>query len=176
MNKYISLSILLGLTIVTVTACGFQPMYGRNSVKDASTSSGTTSVAAQLSQIDIAIIPDRKGQTLRNNLIDRFYHGGYPSAPIATLKVERITEARTELDLTKSSDATRAQLRLSSRMNLVGKDGTVLFTRTLQSVTSFNILGSEFATHVTEEAARESALNDLARQIELNLSLYYNSK
>jgi LPS-assembly lipoprotein len=113
---------------------------------------------------------------LRNALIDRLYQNGYPNAPIATLKVSPIQETRNELDLTKSSDATRAQLRMSSTMTLTDKSGAVVLTRPLKTITSFNILGSEFATRVTEESARESGLQDLARQVELNLSLYYNSK
>lgn len=175
MIKLIQLSILLGLTTAFVTGCGFEPMYGQSSATKAPSSRATT-VSTQLSDIAVDIIPDREGQILRNHLIDRLYRSGYPDTPIATLKVSKIAEARTELDLTKSSDATRAQLRLTATMKLSDPNGTILLTRSVQSVTSFNILGSEFATRVTEEAARESALSDLARQIELNLSLYYSHK
>jgi LPS-assembly lipoprotein len=168
MTKFIQLSILLGLTTALVTGCGFEPMYGQHSSKGGA--------SAQLSQVGIDIIPDKEGQSLRNHLIDRLYRNGYPSNPTATLKIAKVNETRTELDLTKSSDATRAQLLLTANMVLIDSKGTTVLTRSVQSITSFNILGSEFATRVTEEAARESALNDLARQIELNLSLYYNSK
>ena len=174
MTKFIQLSILMGLTATLVTACGFTPMYGQHSSD--STPNQSTGVSNQLSQIGIDIIPDRDGQTLRNHLIDRLYRSGYPGSPIATLTVSKINEARTELDLTKSSDATRAQLRLTATMTLNDLNGQTLLSRPIQTVTSFNILGSEFATRVTEQAARESGLNDLARQIELNLSLYYSNK
>jgi LPS-assembly lipoprotein len=162
--------ILIGFTAILLSGCGFTPMYGSQS------NQSDVAIPSQLSQIAIDIIPDREGQTLRNALIDRLYQNGYPNAPIATLKVSQIKEARNELDLTKSSDATRAQLRMSSTMTLTDKSGAVVLTRPLKTITSFNILGSEFATRVTEESARQSGLQDLARQIELNLSLYYNSK
>lgn len=174
MTKFIQLSILMGLTTALVTGCGFSPMYGQHSTT--APTGQSPSVSAQLSQIGIDIIPDREGQLLRNHLIDRMYRSGYPSNPTATLKVSKIEEIRTELDLTKSSDATRAQLHLNATMTLNNTMGKPLLSRKVQSVSSFNILGSEFATRVTEEAARESALNDLARQIELNLSLYYSNK
>lgn len=174
MNTYTHYAILLGFTATLLSGCGFAPMYGRHAAETPNAS--PTSVTADLSQIEIALIPDRSGQVLRNDLMDRLYKSGYPSNPIATLQIAKINETRVELDLTKSSDATRAQLHLTAVMTLVGKDGTTLLTRNVQSVTSFNILGSEFATHVTEDSARQSALNDLARQIELNLSIYYNSK
>lgn len=174
MNIYIHSSILLGLTVTLLSGCGFSPMYGNHAPTTENPSS--PSVAANLSQIDISIIPDREGQMLRNDLMDRFYRSGYPSNPIATLNIAKVNQVRTELDLTKSSDATRAQLRVYATMTLVGRDGSVLLQRDVQSVTSFNILGSEFATRVTENAARENAINELARQIELNLSIYYNDK
>lgn len=172
MTRFIQLSILMGLTTALVTGCGFEPMYGHRT----STGGQSQTVATQLSQVGIAIIPDKEGQSLRNHLIDRLYRNGYPSNPTATLNITKINELRTELDLTKSSDATRAQLRQTAVMTLVDDKGATVLTRPIETITSFNILGSEFATRVTEEAARESGLNDLARQVELNLSLYYSSK
>lgn len=172
MTRFIQLSILMGLTATVVTGCGFEPMYGYRS----NTNQQSPSIAAQMSQVGIDIIPNREGQSLRNNLIDRLYRNGYPSNPTMTLKIAKINELRTELDLTKSSDATRAQLRQTTVMSLVDDKGTTLMTRPLETITSFNILGSEFATRVSEQAARESGLNDIARQVELNMSLYYSSK
>lgn len=163
--------ILFCATALLLSGCGFQPMYGDYAAS--AQKSGTSS--HRLSQIAIDIIPDHEGQILRNSLIDRFYTNGYPSSPIATLHIEKLDETRTELDLTKSSEATRAQLRIKTKMTLIDNaTGQPLLARTLQTVTSFNILGSEFATRVTEDSARQSAINDIARQVELNLSLYYN--
>jgi LPS-assembly lipoprotein len=170
MTHILSPLILVGFTALLLSGCGFKPMYGsQNTQKEAA-------IPSQLSQIAIDIIPDREGQTLRNSLIDRLYQSGYPNKPLATLKISKIEETRNELDLTKSSDATRAQLRLSTTMKLVDASGAIILERSLKTITSFNILGSEFATRVTEENARQSAIQDLARQIELNLSLYYNTK
>ena len=50
--------------------------------------------------------------------------------------------------------------------------GEVVLNHDLTSITSYNILGSEFSTRVSEENTRLNALNDLARQIELQASLY----
>lgn len=44
--------------------------------------------------------------------------------------------------------------------------------RNLVSIGSYNILGSEFANRVTEQNTKDNALNDLARQIELQVGLY----
>jgi LPS-assembly lipoprotein len=170
MINFFKITILTTLSVSLLAGCGFSPLYGQNPENK------KNSVGQQISQIAIDIIPDREGQLLRNTLIDHLYQSGYPQNPIATLKVSKIIEKRTDLDLTKTSDTTRSQLWLQSTMTLTNNQGTILLTRSIQSVVSFNVLGSEFATRVTEQAARESALNDLARQIELNLSLFYSAK
>ncbi len=169
MKKYMCLLILMGLTANLLSGCGFEPLYNQSSPTT------HTGVASQFSQIDIAIIPNREGQILRNNLMDRFYQSGLPTRPTARLMIAQIDETLTELDLTKSSDATRAQIRLKTIMTLTDMSGKPLMSRPVQSLTSFNILGSEFASRVTKESARQSAIKDLARQIELNLSLFYSA-
>ncbi|MCB1562052.1 MAG: hypothetical protein KDJ75_00610 [Alphaproteobacteria bacterium] len=149
-----------------LTACGFQPLYGSHNASRAG-------VEDTLAQIDIANIPDREGQYLRNALIDRFYRHGRPSDPVYMLQISPVRETLTDLDITKSSDATRGQLRLSTHMTLIERaSGEVVLNHDLTSITSYNILGSEFSTRVSEENTRLNALNDLARQIELQASLY----
>ena len=124
--------------------------------------------------MDIGNIPDREGQYLRNALIDRFYRSGRPVNAAYDLDIDRITETLVDLDITKSSDATRGQLKVQTRLKLIGRaSGSVVLERDVRSITSYNILGSEFATRVTEDNARTNALDDLARQIEMQLNLYF---
>ncbi len=152
--------------------CGFHPMYGDYSRP----TQGNVAASAAMEQVGIDIVPNREGQMLRNNLMDRLYHNGYPSNPTANLHVDELKETITKLDLTKASESTRAQLRLETLMTLKDGAGKPLLSRPIKSIVSYNILGSEFATRVTEDDARRSAINDIARQIELNLSLYYNGQ
>ena len=78
------------------------------------------------------------------------------------------------LKLTVESEATRRQLKLTGSMSLIDKKtGEAVLTRPLLAITSHNVLESEFSTLVTEQSAREAALNDLARQIERQLALYF---
>lgn len=154
------------LSLLTLTACGFRPVYGVN--RDT-----PIGVEEQLGKVEIANIPDREGQYLRNALIDRFYRDGRPFDPAYILTVSSVQETITDLDITKTSDTTRTQLRLGINYTLTDKTtGQQLFTRQATSVNSYNVLGSEFATRVTEENARENALDDLARQVELQINLY----
>ena len=153
-----------------LSACGFEPVYGTytKNVRE-----GQESVQVQLAQVGIGQIPDREGQFLRNALIDRFYRDGRPQEVRYTLQIEPIDERTVDLDITKNSDATRAQLHLKIVMNLVDDNtGEAVLTRNLRSIASYNVLTSEFSTRVSAQNTRENALNDLARQIELQTSLY----
>lgn len=153
----------LFLISLALSACGFHPVHGTRNTDTA----GTSTVA-------IAIIPDREGQILRNQLMDMLHSNGTPANPEYTLTVDKITETDKELAITKSSEATRAQLRLKTRMKLANRNGVEILSRDIQALTSYNILESEFATRVTENSARENAIHDLARQIELQVNLYLN--
>lgn len=153
-----------------VTACGFQPMYGT-----ASKSPTGQKTHSALSTIDIDVIPDRSGQFLRNELIDRFYKNGYPSSPQYTLKLSPIKQDIVNFDITIDSEATRRQIRLRTNLVLMDEaNNSVALKRDLLAITSYNVLTSEYSTLVTEQSAREAALSDLARQIEQQIVLYLN--
>ncbi len=173
MNKIkIMSSFFVGMALLlSLTSCGFEPMYGKAARQDTAES---VQVAEALGRVAIRIIPDESGQTLRNHLVDRFYRDGYPVSPAYTLKVEPLRESRNNLDITKSSESTRAQLRLGSKMAMTDAKGNIVLERDLFAIASFNVLESEFATRVTEQKARDGAIADLARQIERNITLYFN--
>ena len=160
-------NLLILISLLTLTACGFHPVYGVNKY----TSQG---VEEKLEQINIASIPDREGQYLRNALIDRFYRNGRPDNPRYILVVDNLTTSSTELDITKTADATRGQLKTSAQMILTDSaTGKKLLERNLQSIASYNILSSEFTNRVSVQNASENTINDIARQIELNIALYF---
>lgn len=158
------MTIFLGLT----TACGFEPLHG---------SRGYNESRAIYNDIYIDNIRDRSGQILRNDLIDRFYTQGRPTAPEYILRVSDIEETTSNLDLTATADTTRAQLRMDTKMRLEKKDtGELLLERELTSISSYNVLQSQFTTRVSEENVRENILKDLARQIDVQLALYFKRK
>lgn len=152
-----------------LTSCGFKPLY--NSTNE----DKRASLIAPKDSIDIATIPDQDGQFLRNLLIDRLYTKGYPENPRYELIIAPISETEQSLAIAKSSESTRSQLRQTTSMQLRDKQtGGIVLSRDLMAISSYNILVSEFATRVTEDNARQNGLNDLARQIELQLALYFN--
>lgn len=157
------LSLILAITL---SGCGFSPMYGESS------KTKNSSVTATLNSIEINIIPDRSGQYLRNALMDRFYQTGVPPNPTYKLVISPINETVSNFDLTINSEATRRQLRLNTVIELINlSTDEVVFKRSLIAIASHNVLESEFSTIVTEQSSRDAALNDLARQIERQIAL-----
>ena len=101
---------ILLTSLLCLTACGFTPVYGTQANKVAS---------QNLEQIEIALIPNREGQFLRNALIDRFYKNGAPANPKYRLRFSSINEATYNFDITVDSEATRRQLKLTTAMHLI---------------------------------------------------------
>ena len=153
---------------VFLTACGFEPVYKNASV-------GTPSQTSRfLNTVEIAIIPNREGQILRNALIDRIYSGGYPHNPEYRLLISPIAEKIVEIGIDKDDNASRAQLRQETIMNLVRIDnGQTILTRPVRATTGYNILLGQFTTFVTENDAREQAIRTLADNIVTQLELYF---
>jgi len=98
---------LLLSTFLFLAACGFKPLY-----------SSQTTAKQSFNAVFIDNIPDREGQYLRNALMDRLYNQGRPGTPQYNLNVSAIHQQRRDLDITKSSSATRAQLQVNTTITL----------------------------------------------------------
>lgn len=156
-------SLLVCTVIFMLAACGFEPLYGKGG-----------QVRSQFRDVEIAIIPDREGQVLRNELIDRIHTSPAAANPRYQLVVSPINEVRRKFDIQETSDTTRTQLQLQTSMRLIDRlENKLVIRRALESFASYNVLESLYATRVSREDARKNALNDLARQIERQLALYF---
>ena len=154
-------------SLLMLSGCGFQPIYG-----NLGTDAKTSNIETQLKQTEIDLISDREGQYLRNLLIDQLHNTGAISPALYRLNVSKIDETRKDLDLTKESDSTIAQLRLKTNVKLTRKsDQKVLLQKNIWTTTSYNILESQFTTRVSRNDARENGLKELARQIEQQVVL-----
>ncbi len=74
---------LAGLAGLTVSACGFRPMYG-----NVSATSPGSATSTKLALIKIEPIADRVGQQLHNLLRDRMNPAGQPDKPAYRLAVQ----------------------------------------------------------------------------------------
>ncbi|MDJ0950053.1 MAG: LPS assembly lipoprotein LptE [Alphaproteobacteria bacterium] len=157
----------VALTVgLMLTACGYRPLYAPQD----------PAAAPDMSTVKVRLIEDRSGQALRNLLLDRMNPNGEPANPEYELEVE-LTEDRRNLGLRKDETATRADLTVQANYELrkVGQADIVLVGRS-RSVSSFNIVQSQFATLAAETDARKRALRELSDQIVLRVALHLNSR
>lgn len=147
---------------MAVQACGFQPLYGDRP--------GATAVQ-NLAAIDIALISDRTGQLLRNELLDRMNPKALNVAPQYSLTVD-LSESKQNLAVRRDDTATLANLVMSANYTLTATTGDELLTGTVQSFNSYNISSSDFATIAAEADARARAARDLAEGITIRIGVF----
>ncbi len=153
------------LCALALSACGLQPLYGRQS------SGGST--LGELQTIRITPIADRPGQELHNALRNELNPRGQPADPRYALKVT-LTVSKDEIGVQKDDTATRANLILSGTFTLVRLADRVLMTSGIaKSIVSYNIVTSEFGTYAAEEDARKRGIKQLAQQLRLRLATYF---
>ena len=148
-------------------ACGFHPLYRDSSDREAS---------AELAAVHISTIPDRNGQMLHNFLLDRVNPQGRPAEPRYVLDV-KITETKANLGIIKDSSSTLAQIAQVAYYSVRDiKAGTVLQSGRSRSVSSYNVVQSNFATLAAEKDARERTLRELAEDISTKVAVFLSTR
>lgn len=152
-------------------ACGFRPLYR----KDAS-DPGVTRALAQIKIMNVrAEKPeyDRLGQEMKNLLRERLTPDGAPQRPRYMLDSElRVSLARTGIQITE--EATRARLTVRSRFTLTdAATKAVLYRGTEQSVNSYNVADSQYATLSAENDAAFRAVREISDSIRIRLAIFF---
>jgi len=164
-------SLVVALAGVTALAgCGYRPLYG-----DIGAATGAQP-RTQLSAVKIAGIADRRGQLLRNNLLDRMNPQGEPAQAryvlaVITTETSRITDSRPD------GTATRSDLVVSARFTL--RDATsdaIVFVERTEGVATYNLLTNRFASVASEDEARRRAMEYVADQITTQVALFLNRR
>jgi len=148
-------------------ACGFQPLHAGK---------GGGAGAADLSTVQVKVIPNRLGQQLRNQLIDVLTPRGVPDRPLYYLDVG-LRESTQRLAVQKSAFATRANYRLSADFSLLDVvSGKSVFAGHEEVVSSYNISRSDYATLVGARDARIRATRALGEDIRTRLGVFFKQR
>lgn len=155
---------LLALAVTATAACGFQPLYGDKSIG--------AGAKEMLHSVDIASIPDREGQKLRNLLIDKFYESSRPDKTRYRLDVS-VTAVEQKLALQKDASAVRSQLLVTAPYRLTDTtDGKVVFLSSSRAMISYNILEQHYAGLLTVENAYDRALQEISDDITTRVAMH----
>lgn len=151
--------------LLFLSACGFEPMHA----------AGTSVMPT--AGIEITNIPDRDGQYLRNQLIDRLNINERPTNSPYQLKFSPLSKTVINLGIEKTATATRAQIQFSTQMQLVEKKtGKVLLQRPLRATGAYNLLDNQLATLTSQQNTTENLLQEISDDAVTELSLYFRRK
>lgn len=157
----ISLGFFLALLLA---GCGFTPMYA--------TSGDGTGLADQFSTVQVAPIPDRVGQVVRNGLIDRLNPYGPPGAPLYRLEVT-LAEAVEGFGFRPDEAITRENLRLDAVYRLVRTaDEELLLEGNAHSNLAYDIVQSDFANFSAKQDAQRRTAEQVINIIVVRLGLF----
>ena len=147
--------------MLCLSACGFMPMYG-------------AAAHVERPDIEIANIPDRDGQYLRNQLIDQLNTAGRPADAPYILSLAPLTKTIVNIGIQKDATATRAQMQFTTHMKLTERaTGKIMLERDLKTVGAYNLLDNQFATLVSQQNITESTLREMADSAVTELDLYF---
>ena len=156
---------ILGATLLG--ACGFQPLYG----------TGRTpldgAVVADLAAVRIEPIPDRVGQVVRNNLLDRLTPLGEPASPRFQLSVG-LAEAKEGLAIQIDNNFTRFNLTLTASYVLEDAgSGSVVTAGKVRATAAYNVLRSDFANVIAERDAQLRVAREVSDELKTRLAVYF---
>ncbi len=115
-------ALFAGLAALALAGCGFQPLYG-------GTTAGGAKLAEVMAAVEIAPIPGRVGQKLRNELIFTNTGGGYAAPTRYKLDIA-IKESVTDELVQITGDATGQVYQIEATFKLINpSNGQVLFVR-----------------------------------------------
>lgn len=149
--------------------CGFSPLYAP------AARGGDGPAARGLSEISVAVIPDRPGQLLRQALQARFYGAGTSRARLYELKTSFGLNSDT-VAIRQDNTATRSRLIGTAAWTLTASDprlGTVA-SGTARVVDGFNIFDQQyFSADLASEAAQRRIAEAVADRVTLQLATYF---
>lgn len=157
-------SLLLFLLVLTLAACGLQPMYagGSNGV-----------VARGLAEVDVPAIPGRAGWLVRNALVDRLGAGASGGQSTGRYRLDvRLDDSLEGLGLIGDDTIGRERRTLRARYQLVDTaSGAILLDATSGTDAGIDVVSSEYATIAAEQTALENLSRDIADRIVTRLAL-----
>jgi LPS-assembly lipoprotein len=159
----------LSLGLLTwLTGCGFQPLYGVHSA------SPGAPAEAKFAAVRVDTIPDRAGQQLRNELLDRLNPRGVPAQPLYHLTVQ-LAVRKQNLGIQANDTSTIGRVDVQAAFTLldVGTEKPV-HQGSSRSITTFQVVQSNFANIQAENDAQARALREISDDIRVQLALFFS--
>ncbi len=154
-----------------LAGCGFEPVYMR-------TASGEAGPAQrELAAVSVAIIPDRPGQLLRQELQERFGSDA-GDVPARYKLAVSYSIAGQGIAILQSSAPTRIRMIGTANWTLTAADGGQRVTSgSAKAVDGFDILDQQyFAADLSTEQTQKRLASALADEIALQLAVFFRRR
>jgi LPS-assembly lipoprotein len=148
-------ALLLTLAALTLSGCGFTPLYG------------VQGLAPALAAIEVVAPPGRAGFLLREKLDDALGRGA--AAPAYRLTMT-LAENRYPRGVRVDNVANRYELVLVVDYTLTAVGGGPVKTGHIQSSVTYDSADQPYASIAAEQDGQERAAGEAARQIQLDLA------
>ena len=152
--------------------CGFRPLYGTNR----STSGDTV---YDLAMIDVALIPNRSGQLLRQSLQQRLYGSGDEATAKQYHLSVSLAVAGEAIGEQADSSVTRLRQFGSANWTLKKLDPAQTFVASglARSLDGVNVIDDQFfAADIEGETVARRIADTLAEQITIQLATYFSHR
>lgn len=163
-------AVLVAAVLVATLAAGcgetgFRPLYGTASI-------GGADASEKLAQVEIAPIPGRVGQQIRNEVIFQTTGGGHPAPPAYRLEIV-IRESINSTLVKRSGDASGSVYNLDADFRLVRiSDKQVVMQGKSVSRAAFERFTSVFANVRARRDAENRAAGTIAQDVKTRIAAY----
>jgi LPS-assembly lipoprotein len=160
-------SLLLAVAGGSLGGCGFEPLYAEGE--------GGASVQARLAEIEVALIPERSGQLLRQALQSRLERRNAGAARRYGLAVQ-LALAFEPIAIQPDNSSSRVRMVGSANWVLTAQDPQrrTVASGAARETDGYNIINQQFfAAELTNTVAQKRLLERLADQITTQLALHF---
>ncbi|MGD9785543.1 MAG: hypothetical protein AB7E80_12345 [Hyphomicrobiaceae bacterium] len=167
----LQLALALALTAPLLAACGdsgFRPLYGTSSI-------GGANVSERMAQVEIAPVPGRVGQRVRNDLIFHTTGGDHPLPPAYRLEIA-IRESITSTLVKISGDASGSVYNLNADFRLIRiSDKQVVLQGKSAGRAGFERFKAIFSNVRARQDAENRAASSVAQDLKTRLAAFLSS-
>lgn len=165
--KRIALAAVALTLAPALSGCGFTPLYATE---------GPTAVAAQLQQVSFAELTGPKNPS-------RYFLGEMRDALPTSVNTDgryqltvALTERRQAISVTASANTRRFDYYLFGEYVLTDTLSDTKRKKKLETVVSYGVVESQYASLVGREDAERRAAEELARKMELDIALFLKGR
>ncbi|MGC2409447.1 MAG: LPS assembly lipoprotein LptE [Methyloceanibacter sp.] len=156
------LAAMLVAAAASLTACGFQPLYG--------TTAGGSRLGAVMQGVEVTPIPGRVGQRLRNELIFENTGGGEPAA--TNYKLDIVIKESVVNELVEITGNAAEQVYVLDATFKLMKEGKVLIEGKATSSASYERFQTIFSNVRARVDAENRAASTVAESIKVRIAAF----